>query len=96
MSNHINLNAHVYADLSELGEAILHAHLAREDHNALRYHSDTPWYRSPEQRFSEWRRDEQGRFRFQLYEFMAIFGPHMPNHATSVGLPLNDMNLVIE
>jgi hypothetical protein len=54
-----------------------------------------PWYRTPEQQFDAWPQDAQGRHRFQLYQLMAIFGPHTPDCATSVDLPFESMNAIV-
>lgn len=95
ISSEINLNDYVFVELSELGEHVLRQYLENEDFALNRYHSDTPWYRTPDERFNAWPLDERGRYRFQIYEFMAIFGPHTPNCATSVDLPFKSMNVTV-
>ncbi len=94
-SAEVNLNDYIFVELSSIGERILHEYLEAEDNTVGRLSSDKPWYRTPDQRFSEWTRDERGRYRFQMYQLMAIFGPHTPDCATSVGLPFESMNVTI-
>lgn len=79
-----NINCQVFVHLTERGEEVLREVMQREHELMTIYVSPVTGKNTGAsvEDMINWKRHEDG-FRFQLYEFMHIFGPYLPDCATS-------------